>query len=318
GQLARVYEAVHGHLGHAHDGGHLGNGQEPHLTKRRLLPRLLGILLRRHVSPCPLPVRSTRRAIGLPHPAVTTRAYTLERSGTGGAKATQLLTMDSGPVGGVLTDRAHRSCSRPSSRERSRAASMAVSSAARTAWFSSSRIAEMVVPPGDVTASRSVTGCSPDSRSIFAAPTADWMISAGPTARGSRSRTRASIIAPTRKKKYAGPEPDSAVTASCCDSGTLATRPTLDSSSSTSARCEGEADAPAEIALIASPTSIGVFGMTRTTGVPAGSRRWYSLVGNPAHSATTSESGLIAGASSASSGSISWGFTATTRTSACS
>ena len=49
----------------------------------------------------------------------------------------------------------------------------------------------------------------------------------------------------------------------------------------------GVAWRPAEIALIASPTSIGVFGMTRTTGVPAGSLRSYSAVGRPAHSDTT-------------------------------
>ena len=59
----------------------------------------------------------------------------------------------------------------------------------------------MVVPPGEVTASRRVTGCSPESRSIFAEPTADWMISSVDTARGNPSRMPASIIASTRKKK---------------------------------------------------------------------------------------------------------------------
>lgn len=80
----------------------------------------------------------------------------------------------------LLDDRERRttggqveSCALPSSAERMAAASIAVSSAARTRWFSSSRMAAIVVPPGDVTASRRITGCSPESRSIVAAPTAD-------------------------------------------------------------------------------------------------------------------------------------------------
>ena len=89
----------------------------------------------------------------------------------------------------------------PSSADRMAAASMAVSSAARTRWFSSSRMAAMVVPPGQVTASRRVTGCSPESRSMVAAPTADWMINSVDTARGNPSRMPASIMASTRKKK---------------------------------------------------------------------------------------------------------------------
>jgi hypothetical protein len=67
---------------------------------------------------------------------------------------------------------------------------------------------------------------------------------------------------------------------------------------------------------MASLTSIGVFGMTRTTGTPSASRRSYSDVGSPAHSDTTSDDGPSNGASSASTGSMSCGFTATTRTSA--
>ena len=58
----------------------------------------------------------------------------------------------------------------PSSRPRSLAASIADSTAARTPCRSNSRIALIVVPPGEVTASRSRTGCSPESRSIVAAP----------------------------------------------------------------------------------------------------------------------------------------------------
>src|SRR5690606_25682168 len=64
-----------------------------------------------------------------------------------------------------------------SARERLRAASTAVRNAARTLWSSSSRIAAAVVPPGEVTRSRSTTGCSPVSRSSLADPTAVWTAS---------------------------------------------------------------------------------------------------------------------------------------------
>ena len=63
----------------------------------------------------------------------------------------------------------------------------------------------------------------------------------GDGARGNPSRMPASIIASTRKKKYAGPLPDKAVTASCCDSGTRSTLPTGASSASVAARCSGPA-----------------------------------------------------------------------------
>ena len=58
----------------------------------------------------------------------------------------------------------------PSSTERAWAASIAAMSAARTPCRSSSRMAATVVPPGLETASRSCTGCSPESRIITAAP----------------------------------------------------------------------------------------------------------------------------------------------------
>lgn len=73
-------------------------------------------------------------------------------------------------------------------RLRSRAASRAAMRAARTPWFSSSRMALMVVPAGDVTFSRSFTGCSPLSRSIVAAPIADWTIRSWALSRGRPSR----------------------------------------------------------------------------------------------------------------------------------
>jgi hypothetical protein len=62
-------------------------------------------------------------------------------------------------------------------------------------------MAAIVVPAGEVTASRRITGWSSDSRSISAAPNADWTIRSAATVRGRPSRIPASIMASTRKKK---------------------------------------------------------------------------------------------------------------------
>ena len=59
----------------------------------------------------------------------------------------------------------------------------------------------MVVPAGEVTASRSFTGCSPESRSMIAEPIAVCTIRSWATWRGRPSRMPASVIASTRKKK---------------------------------------------------------------------------------------------------------------------
>ena len=57
------------------------------------------------------------------------------------------------------------------------------------------------------------------------------------TSRESPSRIPASIIASASNAKYAGPEPETAVTASMYGSGTWTTRPTCVSTSSAIARC---------------------------------------------------------------------------------
>src|SRR3954454_21070564 len=101
-----------------------------------------------------------------------------------------------------------------SSRERSIAAWIALRKAARTPACSSSRIARMVVPPGEVTASRNSTGCIFSSRSSFAVPSIVCTTSCVEVSRPSPSRMPASIMASARSAKYAGPEPDTAVTAS--------------------------------------------------------------------------------------------------------
>ena len=60
---------------------------------------------------------------------------------------------------------------------------------------------------------------------------------------------------------------------------------------STSARCASSHDEPREIAAMPSSTSAGVLGMTRTTGMPAGSRASMNVVVMPAASDTTRPAG---------------------------
>ena len=146
------------------------------------------------------------------------------------------------------------------------AAWIALRNAARTPADSSSRIAAIVVPPGEVTISRSSTGCIFSSRSCFAVPSIVWTTSCVEISRESPSRSPASIIASARRAKYAGPEPETAVTASIARSGTRTTAPRCASVSSASVRCSSPACAPAQIPAIPSCTVDGVFGIARTTG----------------------------------------------------
>ena len=65
-----------------------------------------------------------------------------------------------------------------------------------------------------MTISRSSTGCIFWSRSCFAVPSIVWTTSWVEISRERPSRSPASIIASARSAKYAGPEPETAVTAS--------------------------------------------------------------------------------------------------------
>ena len=84
-----------------------------------------------------------------------------------------------------------------SSRDRSRAASIAAMNEACTRRSSSCRTAATVVPAGELTFSRSTVGCSPVSRSIAAAPTRVCTTSSLDVVRGSPKNTPASIMAST-------------------------------------------------------------------------------------------------------------------------
>ena len=91
---------------------------------------------------------------------------------------------------------------------------------------------------------------------------------------------------------YAGPEPEIAVTASWYFSGTRTTWPTLRSKVSTVTKCSSVLFEPELIAAIPWSTKAGVFGITRITGVLAGSKSSMKPVVIPAASETTKVPGL--------------------------
>src|SRR6266542_898337 len=196
------------------------------------------------------------------------------------------------------------------------AAWIAFRNAARTPACSSSRIAAIVVPPGEVTDSRNSTGCIFSSRSCLAVPSIVWTTSVVEISRERPRRMPASIIASARSAKYAGPEPDTAVIASIACSGTLTTRPTCLRTSSASASWSSPACAPAAMPAIPSCTVEGEFGIARTTGTPSAMRASMYAVGIAAATESTVWSGESREPMSASSASMSWGLTATTTSAA--
>ncbi len=116
---------------------------------------------------------------------------------------------------------------RPSCRDRSVAAATASMKAERTAFNSSVRTPAAVVPPGEVTSARKLgrlvarsrPSCGPNRARC---PTTSCRL----TSWESPAATPASISASATKKTYAGPDPDSPVTASRWRSGSRTTVPT--------------------------------------------------------------------------------------------
>ena len=90
------------------------------------------------------------------------------------------------------------------------------------------------------------------------------------------------IIDSTKLKKYAGPEPLTAVTASCCDSSTSSTKPVLESNSLVKSKSALVAKDPAEITDTPLPIWAGVLGITLTTGFFDLSRSSINLLVLPA------------------------------------
>src|SRR5829696_2064051 len=206
----------------------------------------------------------------------------------------------------------HYSPPAASSRPRSIAAWIAFRKAARTPACSSSRIARIVVPPGEVTISRSSTGCIFSSRRSLAVPNIVCTTSSVVSSRDRPRRMPASIIDSARSAKYAGPEPETAVTASMYRSGTRTTRPMWSSTSSARARCSSLAWAPAHSPATPSCTVAGVFGIARRTGTPGATRSSIADVGTAAAIESTVWSVDRIPPISPSSGSKSCGLTAMT------
>src|SRR5512147_333246 len=108
----------------------------------------------------------------------------------------------------------HYAGPRPSSRERSVARSTARMNVVRMPPSSRAAMPAMVVPPGDDTISLSAPGCSPVSASRRAAPSTVWVASVIAVARSRPIFTPPSASDSTTSATYAGPEPESPVTAS--------------------------------------------------------------------------------------------------------
>ena len=116
-----------------------------------------------------------------------------------------------------------------------------------------------------------VRSASIRSSSIAAAPAIVCAVRSVATSRLRPTATPASTSASTIRKKYAGPEPDTAVTASMWDSGTVSTPPTESNSAETSSSCGAVTKRPLASAVTPAPTNAAALGIARTTGVPAGS-----------------------------------------------
>ena len=126
----------------------------------------------------------------------------------------------------------------------------------------------------------------------------------------------ASIIASASSAKYAGPEPDTAVTASIELSFTRTTAPRCASASSASVTCASSACAPAQSPAIPSCTSDGVLGIARQTGTPDARCRSMVAVVIAAATESTVCSSEMTGPISPRSASMSCGLTASTTSAA--
>ena len=165
---------------------------------------------------------------------------------------------------------------------------------------------------------RSTAAVSLPSASMRPAPRQVCAASARAVSRGSPSCTAASSIASTSRKKYAGPEPDNAVTVSICASSSIQrTMPAAPSRRSASERWSWSTLRLAHRPLAPAPTSAGVLGMQRTMACCPPSRRSIWAMRMPAAMEMTSGFHARNGvASAAQTSCITCGFTASTTQSA--
>src|SRR5690606_961584 len=226
----------------------------------------------------------------------------------------QLLYRGGGRGGDHGPGECAHSASSPSSRARSAAACTASSTRARKPRSSRTCMAAAVVPPGDVTWPRSSEGPSPVSVRRWPAPRTVWWTKTSATSRGIPSRIAASVSASARRKTYAGPVPDTAVTASRLASSMRLTTPTAPSAALAASIASSSAWVPAAIPVTPSPTSAGVLGMARITATP-GRRSSNTRIGTPAATDTTIWGGRIAFSTWSRRAVTSRGLVATTTTS---
>src|SRR5579863_2389320 len=208
--------------------------------------------------------------------------------------------------------------SRESCRPRSRAAVSARATTALSSPSSKTCSAAAVAPPGEVTCLRKAAGASPDSNAIRAAPKAVCNVSCRAASGGRPRPMPASSRSSISRKKYAGPLPERAVTASIRDSSSIHSAvPTASRSAWAVARCALLTRGLAQSAAAPAPSSAGVLGMARTIASPPPSQCSRSGAAMPAAMERTS--GLrawTAAATLSAAGFITCGFTANTTTSA--
>ena len=102
------------------------------------------------------------------------------------------------------------------------------------------------------------------------------------TSRVSPALTPASIMASATRKTYAGPDPETPVTASSWRSGSRTTVPTDPRMPSAQSRSAAVAALPPDMPATPAPISEGVLGMARTTTSPGWSAASSRAVDSPA------------------------------------
>src|SRR6185369_7593981 len=198
----------------------------------------------------------------------------------------------------------------PSSRERTVARSTALMKVVRMPPSSSAATPAIEVPPGELTMSLSAPGCMPVSSKSLAAPSTVWVARVIAVIRSSPIRTPPSASDSITMATYAGPDPDSPVTASIRLSSSTTTRPTALKISPAVSRSSGSRPSAFAMAVTPSSTSAGVFGITRIRRASLCSTVRILAVETPAATEIRSLRRVTAGAISFRTASMICGFTA--------
>ena len=150
-----------------------------------------------------------------------------------------------------------------------------------------------------------------------AAPRAVCKVSSRATSGCRPRRSAAAIITSITRKKYAGPLPETAVTASrAASSATQRVAPAAPRIRSATWRWAWSTPGSAYRPVMPVRTSAGVLGMHRTRGAPPPSQRLSAASGIPAAIESTSGRWASAGARPRATSAMTCGLTASTRISA--